>query len=168
MEEESTEEEISDETFKTIFLEVMATNKITAEHIPVEDPFKYSRRKVLEKSSARYFAVKGFAKFSCPQHRVWPSAHSWCFVDLKAQSICHRYTQSCKRCNYKVEPRYVDEDVVLNMAQYVVNQFLYRIGWKTRPKRSKDARITNNKPHDTRRCSRCKDKKRNCSGRSFK
>lgn len=154
---------MSREEIRAIFLDVMAKNKITPQHVPTERVFDYSRRKQIEKSSRRYFVVKGFAKFRCPKHRAWPSAHSWCFVDLKTLSIVHRYKQSCKRCNFTVEPIFVDEDVLENMLQNGVSQFMYRRGWKKRPKRKNTRRMTRKVPHDTRRCSRCKDKRRNCS-----
>lgn len=147
----------------SIFQDVMARNKISPGLVPAENAFNFSRRKKIEVSSERYFVIKGFATFSCPKHRVWPSAHAWCFIDLKTQSLRHRYKQRCKKCNYSAKPIFAEE-AFENMMQKAVNKFLRRRGLKKRIKRLKNMRRTTHKiPHDTIRCERCKDKRSNCS-----
>lgn len=144
-----------------IFQEVMIKNKIFPDLVPAETPFNYSRRRQIEKSSKRYFVVKGFAKFSCPKHRVWPSAHAWCFIDLKTQSIRHRYRQVCKKCKYSAPPMF-DKESLASMAQKGVNDYLSRKGLKKRPRKVKSVRMTHKTPHDRKRCFCCKDKGKKC------
>ena len=138
---------------------------VSAYQIPeLDNPSTYTSLKRLERESKRYFAVKGFAVFRCPvEPRTWASAHTWCYMDLKTQTIHQHYTQDCRKCETEVLPNY-DEAAVEHMAEYAVSQFLHRTGRGERPQRSYDPnRKTKKRYHDKKRCGRCKAMKGNCS-----
>lgn len=103
--------EISKEEIKEIILREMDEQGVKVTDIPKETEFRGPK---YHGGSKRYFSTKGFAWFTCKKHngdRHWPSAHAWCFIDLKEQEICHRYTQDCKRHNTKAElgPEFTEE-----------------------------------------------------------
>ncbi len=105
----------------------MDRNNVRAEQVPEETKFTYPKN---HRNSFRYFLTKGFAWFTCKKHdsdRHWPSAHAWCFIDLKEQKICYRYSQKCKKDNAKAKPgpEFI-EDALQKMAEWVVKGFLIK------------------------------------------
>ena len=142
----------------------MFSEGVESTRIPTEKPFKNNRR--LEKSSKRYFWVKGFAKFKCSVHqkRGWRSAHGWFVMDLRTQTICHRYQQGCKKCNKMAKAHLVDRHVLHRMVKHAIRQYKRRMGLEIKPQRSMfRTRKIQKKPHDRKRCGRCQEKRRNCS-----
>ena len=116
------------------------------------------------KKSQRYFEVKGFAWFGCPRkHHRWPSAQSWCFMDLKTQTICYRDAQKCKKCESKASPEFTRE-ALERMAKYAVKSFLIETRRERRVyhPRSTDTEDTQGGPHDEGRCGRCQRLGRSC------
>ena len=121
--------------------------------------------------SVRYFEAKGFAWFTCKKphdnkgnFKCWPSAHSWCFIDIKKQEICYRDEQKCKAHNTAAQlgPEFTEE-AIQKMAKWVVKGFLI----KTRriqyvPRESTDTDQTEGGPHDEGRCGKCKRLGRSC------
>jgi len=187
-EEETEEESESDEEFgskprsggykpepskaeiREIIRSVMEEEDIYYYDIPKEEqPFHPS---MATKHSFRYYSTKGFAWFCCPTgHHRWPSAHSWCYLDLRKQRICsYRYQQKCKKCDKSVDPEFSVE-AVESMARYAVLQFQIRTGQKKRVPRvprsfDGDGRMTNNKPHHEDKCAKCQELGRSCWKRS--
>lgn len=146
-------------------------NKIAYESYPLRTPRQAD-------GSRRYFEVKGFAWFNCPlQHHSWPSAHSWCIIDLKTQTICYRYKQTCKKCERTAHPQFTEESIE-QMADYVVESYLRRIGrWESPSTFSddddsssvysddasdSDEPVTKGGPHHEDRCGKCKHLGRRC------
>lgn len=87
----------------------MAAEKVKKEDTHENTPFTMPKN---ADNSKRYFEVKGFAWFSCPErHKRWPSAHSWCFLDLKEQEICYRDKQKCNKCNLSAKPEFQKESI---------------------------------------------------------
>ena len=141
----------------------MAKEEVKEENVPMEGPF-ISPNKASD--SKRYFEAKGFAWFSCPQkHNRWPSAHSWCFIDLKTQSICYRDNQGCRKCDSTIAPEFQRESVE-RMARYVVKKFLRRTGRRPIGKHSHHSASAPEEiqggPHDVQRCGKCKRLGRSC------
>ena len=124
----------------------MAESNITPADIPEEGPFISPED---AQGGKRYYEVKGFAWFTC-QDKSWPSAHAWCFIDLKKQVICFRYTQGCNKCEKKVSPEF-SADSIQSMAEFVVRRFTG--SWKGGG--SDGPRETQGGPHDEGRCSKC-------------
>jgi len=155
--------EIPQAAIKKIIGESMAEYGIRKRDIPGEGLFTSPDN---TKGSKRYFESKGFAWFSCPKkHHRWPSAHSWCFIDLKEQVICYRDEQKCRKCNSKaMGPEFTEESLV-KMATYVVKQYLIRIG-KLKPLHPTTATVdtseTQGGPHDEQRCGKCRRLGRSC------
>ncbi len=147
---------------KKIILEVMEEQDLYPMDFPREGRFDPAR---VNKKSLRYYSTKGFAWFCCSKgHHRWPSAHSWCYLDLRKQRICsYRYQQQCKKCEASVNPEF-SEEAVEYMAKYAVEQYMLRTGLKKSVYRgpSGDSRMTNNKPHDEDRCAKCKHLGRSC------
>ena len=157
------EPEPSEDEIRDIILEVMREGDVTPVQIPNEGRFVIERAE----HSKRYFETKGFAWFCCPEgHNRWPSAHSWCFLDLKKQVICHRYTQDCRKnkCETSVDPGFTEE-AVEKMAKYAVKKFLTRTGRRARSPKlggNDGDRKTEGGPHDEDRCARCRRLGRSC------
>ena len=157
------EKEPSAAEIKEIILAVMAEERVLSSQVPNEGGFSVASASY----SKRYFETKGFAWFSCPkQHNRWPSAHSWCFLDLKRQEICYRDKQNCRKdsCETPVNPGFTEE-AVKKMAQYAVKQFLIRTGRMTRtPREGRDdgGLGTEGGPHEEERCGRCRRLGRSC------
>ena len=146
---------------------------VKAKRIAYESyPFRTPRQ---AEGSRRYFEVKGFAWFNCPnRHHRWPSAHSWCIIDLKTQTICYRYKQMCKKCECKAKPEFPEESIE-KMADYVVESYLRRIGrWSTSSDDDDSPSVysdegsdstmsaTKGGPHDQDRCGKCRHLGRRC------
>ena len=158
------EPEPSQDEIKEIILEIMRGENVTPSQVPYEGAFSIDSASY----SKRYFETKGFAWFCCPmQHNRWPSAHSWCYLDLKKQEICYRDQQNCRKdnCETAVQPGFTEE-AVEKMARYAVKQFLIRTGRKSRGPRAArnddDGMMTNGGPHDERRCGKCQRLGRSC------
>lgn len=152
--------EISAAAIRQIIMDAMAEKNIKQKDIP-EGVFISPRK---TQNSKRYLEVKGFAWFSCPkQHHRWPSAQSWCFVDLKKQSIRYRDRQKCKKCNSEAAPEF-SADSIEKMAEFVVRKYLIKTG-KLRPvyhPHSAEWEETQGGPHDEGRCGKCRRLGRSC------
>lgn len=162
--------EISAAAIRSIIQEEMEEQEVAIEDIPVEGKFMGPEN---HKHSLRYIEMKGFAWFTCTKGhnkgncKRWPSAHSWCFIDLREQRICYRYTQDCNvhDCEADIGPEFTEESI-REMAQRAVRQFLRRIG------RLRGATNNNHDgnprdhdkggPHDEKRCSKCRRLGRSC------
>ena len=159
----SYEPEPSASDIQSIILKVMTAEGVYPSQIPNEMGFSVA----CASNSKRYFETKGFAWFCCPKnHNRWPSAHSWCFLDLKKQVICYRDTQQCRKnqCETPVNPGFTAE-AVEKMAKYAVNQFLIRTKRMVRsPKFGGDdgGMMTDGGPHDQARCGKCLRLGRSC------
>ena len=148
-----------------IIKEVMKENGVDPKRIPTDSGVVYTDPQSI-RNSLRYYCVKGFAWF--PYHgscrRKWPSAHSWCVMDLKAQTIVHRYAQSCKTCEGKSKPDF-DNDAIRRMAEYAVKSYLRMTGqlpYDFSEMRSALDDKDERGPHDEGRCSMCKLLGRSC------
>ena len=154
--------EVSPGAVKRIIKAALDKKGVSREEIPKERPFLTPERST--RGSKRYFEVKGFAWFSCTgRDNRWPSAHSWCCIDLKKQEICYRDQQGCKKCESNVDPEF-PEDSIKRMAEYAVRQYLFRTGALKRvfnPKINEEME-TESGPHDEERCGRCKRLGRSC------
>lgn len=96
-----------------------ALTKIKEPDIPEEEPFISPQN---SQHSKRFQEVTGFAWFSCPKkHHRWPSAQSLCFIDLKMQTICHRGSQKCRKCNSNALPEFTQE-AIAKMARCAVTK----------------------------------------------
>ena len=139
----------------------MAKENVKEKDIPQEGPFTSPKH---HSSSKRYFETKGFAWFSCPKkHHRWPSAQSWCFIDLKTQTICYRDRQKCKKCESESAPEFTEESIE-RMAAYVVKKFLIKMK-RLHPVysgSSTDTAQTQGGPHDEVRCGKCRRLGRSC------
>lgn len=99
--------EIPAAAIKEVIREAMAEKVVKEADIPEESEVSFSVNdlyfmEALYGCSKRFVEVKGFAGFRCPyKHHRWPSPHSWCFIDLKNQSICHRDGQTCRSVKLK-------------------------------------------------------------------
>jgi hypothetical protein len=146
--------------------EVMRKNGVNPKDIPKESWVLYLDPQSIRKS-LRYYRVKGFAWFlnhgSC--FRTWPSAHSWCVMDLKAQTIVHKYTQFCQKCEGESQP-YFDENAIRSMAEYAVKSYLRRTGRLPYDFSEMRSALDDDKddrgPHDEGRCSMCKELGHSC------
>lgn len=146
---------------KGIIKEAMNKRGVETKEIPTEKPFNIHQRKQLGKRS---FEAKGRATFKCSRCRnKWSSFLAWCIMDLKTTSICYRYSQDCRKCKKrKIQPNFPESSLTA-MAEYVVSEFLYKMGWITRPPKPKTARrIRNNVPHYTKGCEKCRLQKKKC------
>ena len=152
----SYEPEISPAAIKRIIADAMADNNVTKEDIPNEPAFTTPAK---ARGSKRYFETKGFAWLNCPGgDNRWPSAHCWCFIDLKKQTICYRDPQDCKKCESEVDPEFTEESVE-RMAEYAVRGFLIKTGELHavfNPRVDDDDMGTQRGPHDEERCGRCR------------
>ena len=154
--------EISPDDIKAIIKKAMEEEGVRRRDIPPEDEFTTPEN--VKYKSKRFFEVKGFAWFACPKRdRYWPSAHSWCFMDLKKQTICYRDKQKCQKCESKASPEFTEE-ALERMAEYAVESFLRRTGKKQvdQDPKSTDTQDTQGGPHDEERCDRCRRLKRSC------
>ena len=153
--------EISSDAVQAIIKEAMAKENIKEIDIPQEGPFTSPK---YHNNSKRYFESKGFAWFSCPnKHHRWPSAQSWCFIDLKTQTICYRDKQKCKKCESEAPPEFMKESIE-KMAAYVVRKFLIKTK-RLQPVNNHDtsgAAQTQGGPHDEERCGKCKRLGKSC------
>ena len=144
---------------KDIIRDALDEYDISARRIPYEyQPFRTPHD---AQRSRRYLEVRGFAWFSCPQkHHRWASANAWCFIDLKKQAICYSYKQSCKKCESKVKPVFLD-DSVEKMADIVAVRYLKMIGkWDDSYDDSDEGSDYDEEPrragpHDEERCGKC-------------
>ena len=141
----------------------MAEKGVRTEHIPNERPFRSPED--AGRHSKRYFEVKGFAWYCCPtRDNRWPSAHSWCCLDLKKQAICDRDAQDCRKCESEVNPEFTEESLE-RMAEYAVKRYLIKTGELHavfNPKLDDGDRETQGGPHDEERCGKCKRLGRSC------
>lgn len=154
------EREISHAAIQEIIERAMAEKGVTKQEIPIESPFTTPES---ARHSKRYFETKGFAWFSCPGncHR-WSSAHSWCFIDLKKQTICYRDAQNCRKCESVAEPEFTEESVE-RMTEYAVMRYLIKIGTLyavSNPNMGKN--VTKGRLHDATLCEMCKRLGRSC------
>ncbi len=158
--------EISIDAIKAIILKEMARQNVNAEEIPKERVFTLPKN---HKNSKRYFETKGLAWFVCMKshnkgnYKRWPSAHSWCFIDLKEQKICYRDKQQCNVHNTTAEngPEFTKE-ALEKMAKYAVEGFLIKMGLGLPPGRSTRTKQTEGGPHDKARCGKCTRLGRSC------
>ena len=152
---------MSKAAIKKIIRDAMAEKGVEERDVPDEAPFISP---AYAQSSKRYIEVKGFAWFSCPKkHHRWPSAQSWCFIDLKEQEICYRDNQKCKKCNSGASPEFTRESIE-KMAQYAVKKFLIktkRLVPEFNPSNASTDE-TQGGPHDEGRCGKCKRLGRSC------
>ncbi len=144
----------------------MAEQNVKVTDIPADLMFTHPSN---HKKSKRYFEVKGFAWFTCKKShdkgnfRHWPSAHAWCFIDLKEQRICYRDVQECKEDNSRTDSPEFTEEALKRMIKYVVTSFLIRTGKKSIPQRADtETEQTDRGPHDERRCGKCQRLGRSC------
>ena len=154
-----------------IIAEVMEEKNVSPDDIPVESPFVPSRPANQIDGSKRYFRVKGFAWFrehdndgiTCT--RTWPSAHSWCIMDLKQQRIVKRFSQDCQKCEGSAQPEF-EEEAIRRMAEYAVKSYLIRSGKLQRDPLSyvRDPLDDHEgqQPHDQARCGMCQALGRSC------
>ncbi len=157
---------MSRSTVRDIIKDAMDYYDVKARKIAYEyHPFRTPRE---AKGSKRYFEVRGFAWFNCPQkHHRWASAHSWCFIDLKTQTICYSDKQNCKKCESKAKPKFTEESIE-TMADIVVEKYLRRIGkWDSPLSSNDDGSSSDNQrtkggPHDQERCGKCRRQGRRC------
>ncbi len=142
--------------------DVMEEKDVDVFDIPNEPPFYLEELSSIRSSSQRFFMCRAFAMFDRHHKcsRRWGSARAWCIIDLKSQTIIHRFKQDCKSCNRGVTPEY-DEEAVERMAEYAVTTFLRRSG-RVRPDPfvfhdMEDALDgATNGPHDQARCDVCR------------
>ena len=159
--------EIKEDTVDTtrgVLQEAMQKYGIKEEMIPTERPFNARKIKNINKRSKRYIEAKGFAMFKCRrEHRKWPSAHSWCFFDMKHQTIRYRYSQDCKKCNLSGTPKF-SEAVLAEMADYAARKLSKRLGVRLqrRPAKPKKRMPLTMKFHDSWRCEKCTIFRRKC------
>ena len=158
-----------------IIVEVMEENDVHPRDIPSDDAININNGHDLEriKSSKRYFLVKGFAWFKKHEQsdgtswcsRTWPSAHSWCIVDLKMQRIGRRLGQKCQKCEGNALPEY-DDEALKQMAEYAVRSYLRLTGRLERDPLGDWSDVSNaidsNQPHDEGRCEMCQILGRSC------
>ena len=115
--------------------------------------------------SLSYYRVKGFARFRCGCGRTWTSAHSWCILDLKTQSVIHTFGQTCQSCEREAEPRF-DKESMERMAFYAVQRYLVKTGKRVRlvnePLEAAPQAPDSRGPHDEGRCAMCKALGRSC------
>ena len=159
--------EPSDDKVTKTIKKVMEEKGVQAYRMPPE-PHTFPPN--IDKKSKRYFETKGLGWFCCPQqHHRWSSAHSWCYIDLKKQRICYRDEQKCRKndCEMPVSPEFSEAEIE-KMAEYAVSQFFMRLGRKKGRRgggwRGWAETFTgaNDKPHDQKRCGRCKRLGRKC------
>ena len=154
---------------KEIIKDLMDEYDIKAKRIPYEyHPFRTPQQ---ARGSRRYYEVRGFAWFHCPlKHHSWASAHSWCFIDLKTQTICYKDKQNCKKCESRANPQFTEESVEI-MADIVIERYLRSIGKWYSPSGSSDndsdsdggsVQRTSRGPHDQERCGKCRRLGRRC------
>ena len=146
---------------KEAILKVMKQENVHPDDIPPEPAPQFPAD---VSHSKRYFNTKGCAWFSCPQkHHRWPSAHGWCYLDLKKQEIRFRFKQKCKKCDQEAPPEFSLEAVKI-MATYAVKQYLKRIGKKVEGSAAtrEGPVIEDGKPHDEARCGMCQHQGRSC------
>ena len=86
-------------------------------------------------------------------------------MDLKAQTIVHKYTQFCQKCEGESQP-YFDENAIRSMAEYAVKSYLRRtrrLPYDFSEMRSAlDDDKDDRGPHDEGRCSMCKELGHSC------
>ena len=129
----------------------MVENGVSKEDIPGERQFTSPRD---TRGSKRYFDVKGFAWYTCPEDgKRWASSHSWGIIDLKKQELCYDYTQDCNQCESEVHPEFTEESIE-RMAQYAVRQYLIRTGEIDTVFKPHIDDIDKG-PHDEERCGKC-------------
>ena len=158
----ATSSDLTSEDKARIISEVMEEYKVTPRQIPYELPFNIREIESISRKSHRYFKVKGFAWFrshnACA--RSWPSAHAWCVIDLKEQTVCYEFKQDCQSCDEAVTPEY-DSDVFREMVEFAVKLYLKRTGrmpYDDLAERFErlDIGEDDRGPHDEGRCEVCK------------
>ncbi len=146
---------------KETILDIMKEHRVHPQDIPPE-PKPHFPCELL--GSLRYFNTKAFAWFSCPKrHKRWPSAHAWCYLDLKEMEICYRFLQECNQCNKDAQPEFSVESVK-RMATFAVQMYLRRTGKLVREDHSfhSEPLTAEGKPHDEDRCGKCQYLGRSC------
>ena len=165
-EEEDSDDSLEDvptDITREILQEAMSKYGLEARRIPRERAFNFRNIKAIQKRSRRYIEAQGFARFQCRRmHKKWPSAHSWCFFDMKKQTICYRYSQDCKKCNLSDTPMF-SEATLRSMADHAARRLCKRLGvaHQVRPTRARATAVTR-RFHDKRRCEKCTIFKRRC------
>ncbi len=163
--------EPSDEEVTEIIQKVSTENGIQPFRLPKEPG---SHPPEVSNTSKRYFETKALGWFCCPKkHHRWSSAHAWCYIDLKKQTICYRDVQKCRKddCDTPVAPEF-SETQIERMAEYATSQFFMRISRKRKGGRgrgrgrwrglSETVSGVNEMPHDQRRCGKCNRLGRKC------
>ena len=151
-----------------VIVQVMKEESVTPKDIPFEEHVKNPKIDAI-KGSKRYFKCKAFAWFNYHEGcgRSWPSAHSWCILDLKEQRIHYKFSQGCKGCEGEAEPTF-DDEAIKRMATYAVETYLKMIGrmeWRNDAldlTDLADALDDERGPHDEERCEVCKQLGRSC------
>ncbi len=87
--------------------------------IPYEGRFNYN---TVDPCSLQYFIVKGESLLSCPRCCWTTNSETYCYVDLKAQRICHRFRHKCKNCKINMISFFTKE-AVQTMAKNSVKQY---------------------------------------------
>lgn len=150
--------EVPRDIVKAIILDAMKNKGIDPGCIPTEKCFNWNKRR---QKSKRFIETKGYAWFKCHRQHKWSSAHAWAIIDLKTQTLYYRYKQDCKKCNQSGFPNFTEDSLEV-MSAYAVDEFLYRMRWQERPKKVMITRRTRRRPHDRKRCGKCKYLKRRC------
>ena len=147
---------------RRVIQSAMDGEDIDQSEIPIERTFDINNMQdVLRGRSLRCHRTKGFARFRCACGRSWVSAHAWCVLDLRKQSLAHKFKQECQTCDDGGRPMF-DEESMNRMALYAVDRYLIKTGRLQRPPRNdeedRDAaeRDEDEKPHDEERCDMCR------------
>ena len=157
--------DVPPDAIRDIIKAAMVAKGVREQDIPTEHYFASPEDGA---NSKRYIEVKGFAWFVCLRKDCrWPSAQSWCFMDLKTQSICYRDKQECKKCESEASPEFTRE-ALERMAEYAVKSFQIRTGRERREyhPRSTDTEDTQGGPHDEGRCGKCQRLGHSCWNRT--
>ncbi len=106
--------------------------------------------------------TKGFAWFRCPSRdNGWPSAHAWCTMNLRNQTIYDYFSQDCRKCESSVNPRFTTEGIE-KMAEYAVMRCLRPMGRMAGRAPTREDTEMQGGPHQENRCGKCKALKRSC------
>ena len=118
----SDEPETTDAMYKRVIQSTMDEEDIDPYEIEIETTLDINHMKnVLRGLSLRYHRTKDVARFRCACGHSWISTHAWCVLDLRIQSLAHKFGQKCKKCESEATPVF-DEDSMKRMARYAIGR----------------------------------------------
>lgn len=115
------DEKLSKKKIRKTISEMMTSHDLNPQRdIPCERKFDIS---VVNPYSLRFFSAQCTINFNCPDCFVSFRSTALCYIDLKTQTICHRFKKDCKQCKKGLIPMFTEAEVQ-DMAASSIKKYL--------------------------------------------